>query len=740
MNAERLYKTDEFQNRMLLKLFCIVLFWKEHKVHDGGRAVKTRWTVLTTLCCILLVPLVLAQRDMLIEQTPETQANEKQGKRWALLIGIDQYDSEAISPLRYCVADVSAFNELLIDPATGAFDPNQVYLMTNKDKGTDRPTNTNVIFRLEKMVELVKPEDTFLFYFAGHGMTRDGKPFLLSVNSDARTLSTLKISAIPLEEVKQVLSSIKAHQTLFILDACRNDPSSGRGDEDNPLTETFARNFQVIPGLETSGLPAVTATLYACSVGERAYEWPEKQHGVFSYYLLEGFNGKAASPDGEITVTSLAKYTQQQVSQWAKGNLSEGKTQTPWLVHEGGAEMVIAQVQTQIEDTQRPQIKIVEPVGVSPRQPYTVESAYHGNLVQPLRLVGIASDNVGVHSVRVNGLLMPTETVPAHSLKMVELPKTQKASRFETTITLSLAQLQEVEIHATDTTGNVEVQHFQLRLLLRFPTIVGKDGAEMVLIPAGEFQMGSNDGLNDEKPVHRVYLDAFYMDKYEVTNAQFKKFIDANPAWAKDRIPSQYHIFDRDFKYHDGDYLKDWNGDSYPSGKGNHPVVWVSWHTAAAYAQWAGKRLPTEAEWEKAARGGMEGKKYPWGDSIDSTKANYGATEGEGGTKPVGSYSPNSYGLYDMMGNVWEWCMDAWDSGFYARSPITNPVAGGLISFVNNGFRAVYGTRVIRGGSWGSSPGALRVASRGDGAPDGTGDHLGFRCAVRPSELSSNGD
>ena len=247
---------------------------------------------------------------------------------------------------------------------------------------------------------------------------------------------------------------------------------------------------------------------------------------------------------------------------------------------------------------------------------------------------------------------------------------------------------------------------------------------EMIHIPAGEFQMGSNDSEANpvEQPVHTVHVDEFYIDKYEVTNAQYKAFVDANPQWRKDRIPR---------KYHNGYYLWFWNGNEYPEGKADHPVVCVSWYAAMAYARWAGKRLPTEAEWEKAARGGLISKKYPWGDSIDENKANYEKTNyGTPQTTLVGKYSPNGYGLYDMTGNVFEWCLDVPDADFYARSSPLNPIAGGkTVSQIVNNFMVVIRTsRVLRGGSWMSSAQSARVAKRGAEPPTFAYYGIGFRC------------
>ena len=264
--------------------------------------------------------------------------------------------------------------------------------------------------------------------------------------------------------------------------------------------------------------------------------------------------------------------------------------------------------------------------------------------------------------------------------------------------------------------------------------ITGNDGAPMALIPAGEFQMGNNVLANTygldpvEFLVHTVYVDAFYMDVHEVTNAQFKAFVDAKPQWQKDNIPDKYD------DYNDGDYLQHWTGNSYPSGKGNHPVVNVSWYAAMAYAQWAGKRLPTEAEWEKAASGGLQGQMYPWGNTLpDASLANYTLFPGDRSpirTTAVGSYGANGYGLFDMAGNVWEWCLDAYKKSFYARSPRRNPFAGEMtLREVIANYQNVKSPRVLRGGSWCDGLLGLEVAARTKGLPTATVAAVGFRCA-----------
>ena len=225
--------------------------------------------------------------------------------------------------------------------------------------------------------------------------------------------------------------------------------------------------------------------------------------------------------------------------------------------------------------------------------------------------------------------------------------------------------------------------------------IVGKDGAKMAPILAGEFKMGIGNS------VHKVYLDAFYIDIHEVTNAQYKRFVDENPEWSKK--PSHN-------RYYNSRYLARWHGNNYPIGKDNHPVVYVSWYAAMAYAEWMGKRLPTEAEWEKAARGGLAGQKFlAW--------------------TPMGISAPNPYGLYGVVDRVWEWCLDEYDRPFYKNSLRENPVAGGVsIKQLTNGFTSVKQSRVVRGGS--CYDGYARRVDRSNTHPTGTYSHISFRCVM----------
>ena len=290
----------------------------------------------------------------------------------------------------------------------------------------------------------------------------------------------------------------------------------------------------------------------------------------------------------------------------------------------------------------------------------------------------------------------PGATVRIDGQEVGKTPYEGKVSSGKHEVKLVAGQIYN-PIPSRTVTVNIGDQETLSFTLTRNSKICPKDGTKMLYIPAGTFMMGSNDDNDDEKPVHEVYTDAFYMDEHEVTVGQYSKFIKAtgHKAWS---------------------YVSEYS----PTDK--HPIIYVSWNDAQAYCKWAGKRLPTEAEWEKAARGGLVGKKYPWGNRASQDNANYYGTDGRDRWKhnaPVGSFPPNRYGLYDMAGNVFEWCSDWYSSNYYSNSTRENPYGPSTGE-----------TRVLRGGSWNHDDSSMRAAYRNYYAPTSRHYYNGFRCCV----------
>ena len=247
--------------------------------------------------------------------------------------------------------------------------------------------------------------------------------------------------------------------------------------------------------------------------------------------------------------------------------------------------------------------------------------------------------------------------------------------------------------------------------------------------------MGERGGMPFEAPVHTVELDSFLIDRSEVTVAEFAKFVEATGYQTEAEKFGWSAVFDFEagaWRRTDG---ANWRHPEGPDSTAapNEPVCQISWNDAAAYAEWAGKRLPTEAEFEFAARGGLEGKKYAWGDELKpdgkflanwwqgSFPAKNTREDGFLARAPVKSFAPNGYGLYDMTGNVWEWTADWYDEHYYASSPKKNPKG------------ADDGTeKSIRGGSFLCADNFCsnyRVAGRSHATPDSGMNNLGFRCA-----------
>lgn len=256
----------------------------------------------------------------------------------------------------------------------------------------------------------------------------------------------------------------------------------------------------------------------------------------------------------------------------------------------------------------------------------------------------------------------------------------------------------------------------------------------MVFVEGGKFMMGTDkhtiDSLVDhygfppgyigsEYPPHQVTLSSFYIDRYETTNKDFREFLMENPKWNKNNIPSNYH---------NGNYLVHWNDNSYPEGSDNIPIYNISWFAAYAFCKWRGGRLPTEAEWEYAAGVAGQNHPYPWGDKHpDSAMANFNNQHGK--AIEVGSYTPNSLGIYDLAGNVWEFTLDSWSADFYSQSPKRDPLNENL-KILDELNEKIKSRRVIRGGSWGGANINLRVSFRDSHPPDGAQPFVGCRCVM----------
>jgi formylglycine-generating enzyme required for sulfatase activity len=252
-------------------------------------------------------------------------------------------------------------------------------------------------------------------------------------------------------------------------------------------------------------------------------------------------------------------------------------------------------------------------------------------------------------------------------------------------------------------------------------------GIDLVYVRGGSFEMGSEKGESDEKPVHIITLSNYFIGKYEVTVGQFRKFIAATGYKTSADINGGSYLWNgSQWKLQPGiNWEYDALGFKRPETEENHPVIHVSWTDALEYTKWlssvTGKafRLPTEAEWEFAARGGMSSNGYTFAGSNDINQVAWSLDNKSNQTFPVGKKQPNELGIYDMTGNVWEWCNDWYDADYYAKSPSTNPQGSKSGLF-----------KVIRGGSWGGLSNFNRVTFRYRYFPGNRGKFNGFRIAA----------
>lgn len=245
--------------------------------------------------------------------------------KWAVVVGVNEYQRTGVSDLKFAVSDANMFAQALVEDVGVPKDQIFLYTTDAKEPG-EMPRLTNLVFRLEWLQQRVKPEDTVFFYFAGHGVESEGETFLLMDNADNRSKATLTMSTLNASLLFDLLDQCHAKDTLVVLDACRNDPAAGRGDQDNPMTDTMSRGLVFKP-TAAAAKERHLATLFACGVGERSYEWPEKGHGYFTYFLVEGLKAQ-----GKVTLGSLSNFVRDKVK---VASAEAGDNQQPTLRYEG---------------------------------------------------------------------------------------------------------------------------------------------------------------------------------------------------------------------------------------------------------------------------------------------------------------------------------------------------------------------------------------------------------------------
>lgn len=657
---------------------------------------------------------------------------------WLVAVGVEAYDDQAVPGLRFAVADARALDEAF--GAAGVLADHRRLLTSDAAERPALATRSNILAALEFAAARTSDGDTLVFLFAGHGMETAGEAFLLPV--DARR-NLLADTALPMRLVNAALRSFRGANVLFLIDACRNEPDAARSDADAALDERFARNLRPTLRVDAGREPTV-ALLLACEVGQRAWEMPETGHGVFTNFVLRGLQGGAAEPDGTVRLSRLSRYVQAEVSAWAE---RQQKQQTPRFDNPSGQDFELPSAAAAIV---RPNLRNQPPV-------LSVE----GHVAGQERLLAAGETAAVIVGTVTDDGGEPTLTAGGNPVRLV--PAGPGRWTFSVRVPLEPGQAGEVPLEVTDAGGLTAARTVALRrprpdpppadpptpptgpnerpvdwpdYLREFEPPAGmswsnfrvspKDNMPQVLIPAGEFLMGSpatEPARDDEGPQKRVYVSAFWMDVHEVTVEQYCAFLRAAKPEAQQR-QGWCNLRGEDDAKPDG-WTGPWvsaqilqRGDDYRPAPGTEQqsVAWVSWHGAVAYAQWAGRQLPTEAQWEKAARGGTT-TAYPWGDRWDAARA----VGGWVALESVGSKPANGFGLHDMIGGVWEWCRDAYDERWYTRMPARDPINQDNGTF-----------RVLRGGSWRSIPETLRVAYRNWYNPGNRYSSSGFRCAEAP--------
>jgi formylglycine-generating enzyme required for sulfatase activity len=605
------------------------------------------------------------------------------GKSVALLIGVEEYENPDISRLRYAVKDVTAVGQLL-EKSLG-YQTVRVLTSGTADARL-KPTNVNVFKALDSLAAEIGQDDTFLLYFSGHGFSKDGQGFLGSINVDPLSIETLQVSSVPVATLQNKLKRIKARQIILIMDACRNDPEAGKGDGDNKLTVDFAKSLGVVAkaASETGGGSAV---LFACSEGERAFEEPRFEHSVFTHFLLQGLNGKAAS----LSLDDVTAYTAGEVAKWAQ---ERGKKQSPDAIKFGTGKLTFKTLTA----LRAPEV-VIPVVTLAP-------TAIRLELQDiPTGAKVTVDDRVLQGTVYMDEIAEKTKDVEVSISAAGYRPYVSKVTLVRGTVS-NLRVTMERKSERTES----PVKPVSSNKLSDYPALRAYVEA-LRPIPSGGIHMSGIFRFNPPNKTQNVRLTAFRMGATPVTTAVWREYCTAMRL-AMPKAP-------------------------WPNWHFEEPIVGVSWNDimgkdgTAGFCEWASNlagfrlTLPTEAQWEYGARGGRLDT-YPWGNKFATSKLWCSINKDGDVGRTSSVYRTwrifrNVYGLSDMAGNVWEFCSDyfAEYNGNLETDPVGPPASK-------------KGERCLRGGSWYDRSEVFKCAYRSFVVSSKGYVDVGFRLVAPP--------
>ncbi len=568
----------------------------------------------------------------------------------AFVVGINSY-SQGWGRLSAGVSDAKKMAKTLRKRGFTVFE-----LYDTKAKGPE------IIKQLRKAAQRVGKNDRFVFYYSGHGHTQrsafDDSEIGYLVPIEGRSGDTT--SYIPMDQLRtEIMNNCAAKHVLVVVDSCFSGTL---------LTRSTIADSSISDYLSKKGIYGITAGMQ---------DQPAVD-GLFTNVLVEGMNGNADyNGDGYVTFKELGMYAENNVK-------AKNRHQTPdYGVMYGAGQFVFARAG---ETVAPPDLK----PPVSAKSTWVPPDTDYDAIAQ--------AEQQRIEAVKA------TET-KNRAAKQKAIRKTYaKVKGYKQSSDYSTSAKKKIFKQFLSDFPDDNPYYDEVDGWYNEPEADG----DMAHIPAGWFNVGCSSGdsqcSNEEKPRKRVYVDAFYMDVHEVTNAEYRSCVSSGSCEAIDESAC--------YKLTDGEW--ETGGNLSSSFKGSdQPVVCVNWKQARSYCSAQGKRLPTEAEWEKAARGGTSGAIYGNLDSVAWYRDNSNKK-----THPVGQKQPNAYGLYDTLGNVYEWCEDWYDEDYYSRIPERNPA---------NRTKATY--RVLRGGSWDYNPQYLRASNRFGLNPTFGNNNFGFRCS-----------